>query len=173
MSTPRPRLTGVDDGLQVNVTTRIRGADDPSRIADAFLRIFPDAPPIDWPPAPTYPTAADATVSVDNVPLDTLFRCVREQRILDTALDAMTVNIEGETTTFGLERVAALAGKVAFGLPGHPPLGGTFEVRISGDGLRDWLTAATHHDGRATVPRSIGDERAMGPDGEASVWFER
>jgi len=173
MSTPRPRLTGVDDGLRVRVSTRIRGADDPQRVSDAFRRLFPDAPDVTWPPPAVYPTESDNTVTVENVPLDTMMQCIRDQRILDTALDAMTIDIDNDTTSFGLERVAALAGKVAFGLPGHPPLGGTFEVCIEGPGLRDWLTAATHHDGRASVPRSIGDERAMAPDGEVSVWFER
>ena len=173
MSTPRPRLNGVDDGLRVRVSTRIRGADDPLRISDAFRRLFPDAPDVTWPPSAVYPTEADCTVTVENVPLDTMMQCIRDQRILDTALDAMTMMIDNDTTSFGLERVAALAGKVAFGLPGHPPLGGTFEVCIEGPGLRDWLMAATHHEGRASVPRSIGDERAMAPDGEVTVWFER
>ena len=65
-----------------------------------------------------------------------------------------------------------MAGKVTFGLPGHAPLGGVFDIEIRGEGLEDWLLAAAS---RWTQPRpkQLGDDRAMAEDGEAVTWFER
>lgn len=173
MTAPRVRLTGVDEGLEVVVRTRIRGAEDGGRIAESFHALFPDAPKVAWPPTPTYPSQQDVSIEVEQVPLDTLLSKLHEQRILDTALDAMGANLDGHVTTFSVERVAAMAGKVTFGLPGHAPLGGVFNIELRGEGLADWLLAATHHPGRAHVPRQLGDDRAMDGDGEAVTWFER
>ena len=173
MTAPRVRLTGVDEGLEVIVRTRIRGAEDGERVAQAFRALFPDAPEVAWPATPTYPSQQDISIEAKQVPLDTLLTKLHEQRILDTALDAMGANLEGSMTIFDVERVAALAGKVTFGLPGHAPLGGVFHIEIRGDGLVDWLLAATHHPGRAHVPRQLGDDRAMDEEGEAVTWFER
>ena len=173
MTAPRVRLTGVDEGLDVVVQTRIRGAEDGERIAQAFGALFPDAQDVAWPAKPTYPSEQDISIEVRQVPLDTVLTKLHEQRILDTALDAMGANLDGNVTTFTVERVAAMAGEVTFGLPGHAPLGGVFTIEIRGEGLTDWLLAATHHPGRAHVPRQLGDERAMDGDGEAVTWFER
>ncbi|HIH53239.1 MAG TPA: hypothetical protein HA286_03070 [Candidatus Poseidoniaceae archaeon] len=173
MSAPRVRLTGVDEGLSVTVRTHILGADDGQRIAEAFAAMFPDAPSVEWPTSPVFPTEQDLHVEVLNVPLDTYLTKLHDQRILDTALDVMGSDLNANTTVFSIQRVAALSGKVTFRLPGHAPLGGVFDIEISGEGLEDWLLAATHHQGRAHVPRQIGDERAMDEDGEAVTWFER
>jgi predicted RNA binding protein with dsRBD fold (UPF0201 family) len=96
---------------------------------------------------------------------------MHEQRILDTALDAMTVSFEGSKTQFSLLRQAAIVGKVAFPLPGESPLGGLINVYLEGQNLGDWLEAATWHKGRDTVPRSIQDDNTMGLDGEAVTWI--
>ena len=173
MTAPRVRLTGVDEGLEVIVRTRIKGGEDGARIAEAFAALFPNAPTVDWPASPTFPTEQDVMLEITQVPLDTLLTKLHEQRILDTALDAMGAALDGHVAVFSIERVAALAGKVTFGLPDHSPLGGVFDVEVSGEGVEDWLLAATHHAGRARVPRHLGDERAMAEDGEAVTWFER
>jgi len=173
MTAPRVRLTGVDEGLEVIVRTRIKGGEDGARIAEAFAALFPNAPPVEWPASPTFPTEQDVMIEITQVPLDTLLTKLHEQRILDTALDAMGAALDGHVAVFSIERVAALAGKVTFGLPDHSPLGGVFDVEVSGEGVEDWLLAATHHAGRARVPRHLGDERAMAEDGEAVTWFER
>jgi predicted RNA binding protein with dsRBD fold (UPF0201 family) len=173
MTAPRVRLTGVDEGLEVTVRTRIRGGEDGARIAEAFAALFPNAPSVEWPATPTFPTEQDVLIEVTQVPLDTMLTKLHEQRILDTALDAMGGALDGHVAVFSIERVAALAGKVTFGLPGHSPLGGVFDVEVSGEGVEDWFLAATHHTGRARVPRQLGDERAMANDGEAVTWFER
>ena len=63
-----------------------------------------------------------------------------------------------------------MLGKIAFPIPGESPLGGVLTIEIEGDGLEDWLQAATWHEGRSQVPRAINDDLAMADDGEASTW---
>ena len=161
MTAPRVRLTGVDEGLDVIVRTRIRGL----RTASASRR--PSAHCFrtrrrGLAGQANYPSEQDISIEVTQVPLDTLLTKLHDQRILDTALDAMGANLQGTITVFSVERVAAMAGKVTFGLPGHTPLGGVFDIEIRGEGLEDWLLAATHHPGRAHVPRQLGDEQGHG-----------
>ena len=97
-------------------------------------------------------------------------KLLHKQRILDTALDAMSKNLQDRTTVFELSRQAALAGIVSFPLPNEIPLGGVFTVTLVGDDLNDWLEAATWHAGRDSVPRTIGDDNTMAVDGEAATW---
>ena len=70
MTAPRVRLTGIDEGLDVIVRTRIRGAEDGERIAQAFRALFPDARDVAWPAKPTYPNEQDISIEVQQVPLD-------------------------------------------------------------------------------------------------------
>ena len=102
--------------------------------------------------------------------LESLVQQLHEQRILDTALDAMSMNIDGNSTTFHVSRQAAVAGKVAFPIPGDEPLGGVFSITVTGEGLEDWLQAATWHAGRTQVPRNINDDHSMAEDGESTTW---
>ncbi|MEC9161676.1 MAG: hypothetical protein VX919_02670, partial [Candidatus Thermoplasmatota archaeon] len=56
MTAPRVRLTGIDEGLDVIVRTRIRGAEDGERIAQAFRALFPDARDVGGGGPPPHPT---------------------------------------------------------------------------------------------------------------------
>ena len=108
------------------------------------------------------------------VDLDHLQERLQEQRICDTALDAMAfaLDADGQSTCFSISRQAALAGKVAFVLPGERVLGGTFEVSIAGEGLAEWIEQFTWHPGRGSVPRNVADEVAMRSDGSVREWFD-
>ena len=53
----------------------------------------------------------------ENLSLAVFLQQLHEQRILDTALDAMSRNMDGETTVFEIGRLAAVAGKIAFPIP--------------------------------------------------------
>ncbi len=105
------------------------------------------------------------------VSMRTFLSFLHEQRILDTALDAMARELSENRTVFSISRQAALAGKISFPIPGEEPLGGVFTLEIEGEGLGEWLQAATWHPGRTQVPRSVHDDRAMDDDGEASTWL--
>ena len=171
MEGSRLRLTGTGEGFATVVRTTLSGADSPRRILDALQRIFPDAEVDMLPDEPSFGRGSDQTWSFEDLSLATFLNQLHEQRILDTALDAMSVNMKEETTTFHIARLAAVAGKIAFPIPGDRPLGGVFEISIAGIGLGDWLQAATWHAGRSQVPRHINDERSMDEDGESSTWI--
>jgi len=171
MEGSRLRLTGTGEGFATVVRTTLSGADSPRRILDALQRIFPDAEVDMLPDEPSFGRGSDQTWSFEDLSLATFLNQLHEQRILDTALDAMSVNMKEETTTFHIARLATVAGKIAFPIPGDRPLGGVFEISIAGKGLSDWLQAATWHAGRSQVPRHINDERSMDEDGESSTWI--
>ena len=94
MTAPRVRLTGVDEGWTSSSNPN-PGAEDGERIAQAFSALFPDARDVAWPAKPTYPSEQDISIEVQQVPLDTVLTKLHEQRILDTALDAMGTNLDG------------------------------------------------------------------------------
>jgi predicted RNA binding protein with dsRBD fold (UPF0201 family) len=167
----RLRLSGVGEGFSVQVSTQLRGADSPAQIKEALLNVFPEVGRIPEHLEPSFGSAIDETWSFDDVSLKTFLHLLHEQRILDTALDTMASGLSENKTEFSIGRLAALAGKIAFPIPGETPLGGVFHVAVEGSGIGDWLQAATWHPGRSQVPRSINDERAMEDDGEASTWL--
>jgi len=153
------------------VSTVVRSHDDPNKVVDSVRSIFPE-----WSPKRTleksdFPLRRDSeeiSGKVDS--LDNLLAILRDNRVLDTALDAMAMQADEEGTVFRLSRQSASIGKVSFVLEGSP-LGGTMEISLTGRDIVIWLEQATWHNGRDIVPREVGDELAMTEDGEASEWF--
>ena len=103
--------------------------------------------------------------------LDHVFDQAEKNRILDTAFDAMTQDLEDDTTTFSLSRQAAFVGKVAF-VVDERPFGGIMDVSLSGEELGLWLEQQTWHEGRHSIPRSAGDDLTMHDDGIPTEWFD-
>ena len=161
--------------VRASVETGIGPADDADLVLAALLRLFPDSElPVTESEA-TFPTSAgEGVLCAQEVDLDHLQERLQEQRICDTALDAMAfaLDADGQSTCFSISRQAALAGKVAFVLPGERVLGGTFEVSIAGEGLAEWIEQFTWHPGRGSVPRNVADEVAMRSDGSVREWFD-
>ena len=153
------------------VSTVVRSHDDPNKVVDSGRSIFPE-----WSPQRTleksdFPLRRDSEEISGNVDsLDNLLAILRDNRVLDTALDAMAMQADEEGTVFRLSRQSASIGKVSFVLEGSP-LGGTMEISLTGRDIVIWLEQATWHNGRDIVPREVGDELAMTEDGEASEWF--
>ena len=153
------------------VSTVVRSHDDPNKVVDSVRSIFPE-----WSPKRTleksdFPLRRDSEEISGNVDsLDNLLAILRDNRVLDTALDAMAMQADEEGTVFRLSRQSASIGKVSFVLEGSP-LGGTMEISLTGRDIVIWLEQATWHNGRDIVPREVGDELAMTKDGEASEWF--
>ena len=170
MQGSRIRLTGIGEGLESTLQTTLGGGDSPLLVLQALNTIFPELNRSTLDPEPIFGKAIKTQWEFEKVSLESFLQLLHEQRILDTALDAMSRGLNGERTMFHLSRQAAMAGKIAFPIPGEQPLGGVFEIHLSGNGLIEWLEAATWHSGRTQVPRSIDDERAMQDDGEASTW---
>ena len=165
----RLKLSGVDEGLDVIVSTIITGADSPDKVMEAVCRLFPGFS-CEVPEEPRFPIDRNIVLAASAVPLDEFLSAIHTQRILDTCLDAMSENLQDDTTIFHISRQAALAGKVAFPLTGESPLGGVITIEIEGTELTDWIEAATWHSGRDTIPRRVGDDYSMRRDGEAITW---
>ena len=81
------------------------------------------------------------------------------------------MNLQKDITHFQLSRQAAFAGKVAFVVE-ELPLGGVMEVSLQGDDLGLWLEQLTWHEGRHSIPRSLGDDLGMDQDGTPIEWFD-
>ncbi len=161
--------------VTARVETELAPTDDTGLVRRALLKLFPDSELPDADSGDVFPTSMSTSVlCASDVELTRLQERLHEQRICDTALDAMAfaLDADGRSTCFSISRQAALAGKVAFVLPGERVLGGTFEVSISGEGLAEWIEQFTWHQGRGSVPRHVDDEVAMRSDGEVREWFD-
>ena len=110
-------------------------------------------------------------ISAEIQSIDGLLSILRENRVLDTALDAMAMKAHEGGTVFYLSRQSASIGKVSFVLEGNV-LGGLIEVKLDGKDIEIWLEQQTWHTGRERVPREVGDEYSMDSDGDAAEWFQ-
>ena len=157
----------------ISVSTVVQPHEDPQRVVDAVQVMFPDWSPDRIPANSRFPSGRAAEMMTgSSESLDTLLEAVRNQRVLDTALDAMSLELDGGSTGFSLSRQAALAGKVSFVVKDRA-IGGEMRIGLTGEGLAAWLEQQTWHAGRDSVPRSVGDELAMASDGEPVEWFDR
>tara|TARA_B100000614_G_scaffold29855_1_gene23285 strand:- start:305 stop:811 length:507 start_codon:yes stop_codon:yes gene_type:complete len=162
-------LSGIGEGFSVVVSTIISGADIPELVLESVMQIFPDFQS-KLPEKATFPSSSNEIIACDRVPLDTFLLKLHNQRILDTALDCMSLNLDTSGTVFHISRQAALAGKVAFAIDDKEPLGGVITIEIGGEGLEDWLEAATWHEGRDYIPRKVRDDLSMDASGEPTAW---
>ena len=157
---------------EILVSTVVRSHDDPGKVIDSVRSIFPEWSPNNPPELSDFPIIRDSEEICGKVDsLDNLMSILRENRVLDTALDAMAMQADEEGTIFSLSRQSASIGKASFVLE-DSPLGGTMEVSLTGRDIVLWLEQATWHNGRDIVPREVGDELAMTETGEAAEWFE-
>ena len=157
----------------ISVSTVVQPHEDPNRVVEAVKVMFPDWNPDVGPSNTDFPNKRPAVMMTgSSESLDTLLEATRSQRILDTALDAMTMELDGESTGFSLSRQAALAGKASFVIS-ERVMGGEIRVGLTREGLASWLEKQTWHAGRDSVPRRVGDGLSMSDDGEPVEWFDR
>ena len=156
----------------MRVSTLVRSHDDPDKVKDSVTSIFPDWEPSNFPEKSSFPVTRNSEViSAEIESIDGLLSILRENRVLDTALDAMAMNAHEGGTVFYLSRQSASIGKVSFILEGNA-LGGLIEVTLDGTDIEMWLEQQTWHVGRESIPREVGDEYSMYSDGDASEWFQ-
>jgi predicted RNA binding protein with dsRBD fold (UPF0201 family) len=157
----------------ITVSTCVMPHEIGQRCLDAVLKIFPDFSVDNVPETEGFPVKRSAVDLVcEGVSPDVFLELLKGQRILDTALDAMSLNLRANSTSFLISRQAALSGKVAFVLESERTVGGTIEVELECNDLIDWMQEATWHSGRHEVPRTVGDELSMYSDGSAAEWFD-
>ena len=161
---------GRDEGIAVTLTTILKPGDDGSKISEAVINLFPEAT-LDSMEKASFPSEQNVRIECLHLSLENFLLQIRQQAILDTAMDAMAKKLDGDTTIFSISRLAAYANKIAFTYE-EVPLGGCFTIQLEGSGLGDWIEAATWHNGRQEVPRQLNDDLAMLQDGEASTWHQ-
>ena len=166
----------------VTVSTTLSAHEIGSKCIEAVQRIFPDFQPGIELESEEFPNQRDAIeISQEGIATDLFLELLSEQRILDTALDAMSLNMGTTstadstqyTTSFLISRQAALMGKVAFVLESERTVGGVINVSMESPDLTLWMQEATWHPGRRDVPRSVGDELSMRADGAVTEWFDK
>jgi len=157
---------------KVIVSTLVRSHDDPYKVKDSVTSIFPDWQPSNFPKKSSFPVTRSSEVfSAEIQSIDGLLSILRENRVLDTAMDAMAMRAHGRGTVFYLSRQSASIGKVSFVMEENA-LGGLIEVTLVGKEIEIWLEQQTWHNGREIIPREIGDEYSMDHNGDASEWFK-
>ena len=157
---------------EITVSTIVKTHEDITLVVKAIRSLFPDwnceISEID----DSFPvTRVESKLSGKSQSLSVIIEYCSNNRILDTAFDVMTMNLQKHTTHFQLSRQAAFVGKVAFVVE-EIPLGGVMEVSLQGDDLGLWLEQLTWHEGRNSIPRSLGDDLSMDQDGTPIEWFD-
>jgi len=162
----------VDGEPEVWVDTDVASHENAEAAASAVRNLFPN-----WEAkehrSTSFPVGMRrVTISGKANGISRIIEGCADQRILDTALDAMSSDLGEGAAMFHLSRQAAINGRVAFLLPGERALGGSIRVTLVGSGISEWLERATWHPGRYEVPRRVGDGNAMAIDGEPTEWFD-
>ncbi len=165
----RLKLSGIGEGLSTIVSSKLTGADIPELVLECIQNIFPDFT-CGLPAPPEFPTNQSDSIACENVSLENFVTLLHKQSILDTALDYMSADLGPNGTTFRITRQAALVGKISFPLPNESPLGGEITIQLIGNDVKDWLEAATWHEGRDNVPRRVGDDLSMDANADSVTW---
>lgn len=171
MSERRMILSGIGEGIEVEVSTDSKGAESPIKIQQAVQMIFPDAVFIEA-SEPIFGKRNTYQFTWNNVSMSVFLQKIHEQRILDTALDSMTKDFEHPTASFSISRQAASMGKISFPIPDDYPLGGLIHIQLSGENVVDWIQSATWHEGREHFPRYAHDDIGMTDAGDSRIWYD-
>src|SRR5512145_2808707 len=115
--------------MRVLVKARLNPTEDEARVRRAITNLFP---------------TDDITIEGEDVvarpqDLEMFMMLIRQLRILDAVRGRMRAGVEGNTTTFQLNKQAAFAGKVS-AAEGVPPLG-NITVTIESDDIERTIDA--------------------------------
>lgn len=171
MSERRIILSGIGEGIEVEIKTDAKGAESPLKIQEAVQMIFPDAEVMEA-SEPLFGKNNSHQFTWRNLSMSVFLQKIHEQCILDTALDCMTKNFKNSSVSFSISRQAALMGKISFPIPNDYPLGGLIQIQLSGENVVDWIQSATWHEGREQFPRVAYDDMSMAKDGESRIWHD-
>ena len=165
--------SGIIMAYTIKVSTKIQPHEDAEKVICSINNIFPDWKPNKILKKELFPTKRETIeVSGNSDSIDIFMQSITSQRILDTAFDAMTMNINVNNTSFSISRQAAIKGKVSFVID-EKPLGGTMDIEIEKENLEIWLEDETWHPGREEIPRQVKDDLAMNRRGEPVEWFDK
>jgi predicted RNA binding protein with dsRBD fold (UPF0201 family) len=123
---------------KISISCPVFPSEDPERVRQAVLNIFPDA---------VFDTEGDIITS-GSAGTEHFGSRIRMQRILDTARSVMIKGMRGNRTSFRLNKQAAYAGKISF-IEGKAVLG-TIDVSIEAEDLEAFI--------ELLAPRTINGE---------------
>ena len=157
----------------IKVSTIIEPHEDVQKVIYSINNIFPDWKPNTDLKNEIFPTKRRAVeISGYSESWEIFIHLVTNQRILDTAFDAMTMGIDINKTYFSISRQAAIKSKISFVID-EKPLGGVMKIEIEKDNLEIWLEDETWHPGREDIPRQVKDDLAMNRRGDPVEWFDK
>jgi len=110
-------------GITVEIEVDVYPTEDPEKIKDAILKLFPDAKL----------TLLPGKIRGIVYNLDEFGKILREERIRDAARAVFLSSLKNNEIYFELNKQAATKGKISFAV-GKVPLG-SIKIRIKGDGL--------------------------------------
>ncbi len=168
----QPRCTPRAMIREIEISTTLQPYEDLDRVIESVKPLFPDWSPEISKRESGFPSKSNPEIIYGtSSSMEYFLEAIRKQSILDTALDAMTMEEDDQICDFTISRLASLAGKVSFTL-GERVIGGSIDISIIGVGLIGWLEKATWHEGRREIPRGVGDELSMYKDGSPREWFD-
>ena len=155
------------------ISSLVRPYENIEKVIQSINVFFPDFKTDEKMKNTSFPTKnKNLIISGKSETLNLLLKQIRIQRISDTALDIMSMDLEINSTVFDISRQAAMAGKVSFVLD-QKTLGGKISISLAGDELDLWLEEQTWHEGRNEIPRFSKDEFSMRYNGEPTEWFDK
>ena len=157
----------------IRISSTVQPYEDAEKILQSIQIFFPDCEINELSEKDLFPTKnIEYIIHGTASNIDILLNQIRIQRILDTALDVMTLNSDNDSTYFYISRQAAISSKVSF-VVDKSTLGGMIKIEISGEDIDIWLEQQTWHEGRNEFPRFSGDDLAMKKDGEPTEWYDK
>ena len=168
-----PRADGIDQGIEVTISTDVSLGESIARIVDAVRCIFPEFSTSTNLSPSSFPCSNQKiSLQSEGMSLANFLGLAAQQRVLDTALDSMSEHLIDDVSIFSISRQAAMVEKISFCRKGESVLGGIITITLKGLQLAEWIEEATWHPGRDAVPRNVRDELSMGEDGEPITWID-
>ena len=119
----------------IRISSTVQPYEDAEKILKSIKMFFPDCEINEIPGKGVFPTKnKEQIIHGTSSTFDILLNQIKIQRILDTALDVMTINSDNSYTYFLISRQAAITGKVSF-VVDEGALGGMIRIEISGEDI--------------------------------------
>jgi predicted RNA binding protein with dsRBD fold (UPF0201 family) len=112
--------------VRITVSCPIYPSEDPAKVRDAVLSIFPDAD-----------LREEAGRLSGEASIECFAEAIRKQKILDSARSALFRGRTGDSSVIDLNKQAASVGKVSFTEPGS--VLGSIEVTVADDDLEGFI----------------------------------
>ena len=125
----------------VSISCPVFPSEDPERVRQAVLNIFPDA----------LLDTDDGMITAEGPGTERFCEQIRRQRILDAARSVMMKGRRGERTVFHMNKQAAYAGKISF--VDERTILGTIKVTLRSEDITSFI--------EALAPQTVDGEEVL------------